>query len=189
MKASSDKTIYDPLEVGHALTDDIIPQIMICAERHKHIFDEEEYFVCLFIAYDPLITTLRRHKYAAFLHMPSPRPQQVCFLYNKITNKLTRLWSMPDARVMAIISEKPFVDKSWRKTKGWVDAFFKGQFWAYIRKESNISHLSEIEYLKTNRQKLIDSGAKEGAPSRPEAFDFSKIHIDHIIDTKTAHTD
>lgn len=189
LKATSDNTVYDPLEIGHALTDDVMEQLMICAERHRFIFDEPEYFVCLFIASDPLIKGIRRHKYAAFLYMPSPRPEQMVCLYNKITNKLIRLWTMPNALQMAFISESPFVEKRWQKTKGWVDAFYRKEFWEFIRKENKITHLSEYEYLRANREKLIQSGAKENPPCGTDAFDFTKIKIDHIVDTKTARTD
>ena len=186
LKAGSDSHVYDPLEIGYALTDDVMPNIIECAVRHHSIFGEDEYFVCLFIASDPLIKGIRRHKYAAFLYLPSPRPEQMCMLYNKVTGKLKRLWTLPNAAQMAMISETPIVDKRWRKTKSWVDAFYKGEFWELIRKENNFNHLSEIEYLKANREKLIQSGAKECPPDLSQPFDFSKISVDHIEDTKTA---
>jgi hypothetical protein len=187
LKAASDKTKYDPLEVAHAKTDDVMPNIIECAERHKAIFDETEYFVCMCVASDPLIKGIERHKYFALLYLPSPRPQQICFLYNKITQRLKRLWTLPNAMQMAILSEMTFVDEKWKKTKGWVDAFFDRSFWHHIRKENNIDHLSEIEYLNLHRDKLIQAGAKEFPPPDANPFDFSKVKIDHIIDTKTAH--
>lgn len=189
LKAASDKTIYDPLEIGYALTDDVYSNLMQCAERHKNIFGEDEYFVCMVIASDPLIKGIRRHKYYAYLYLPSPRPEQMCCLYNKVTNKLIRLWTLPNAVQMAFISEAPYVEKRWQKTKGWVDAFYGKCFWEHIRKEYGIKHLSEIEYLNANRQKLIDAGCKECPPGVSEPFDFSKVTIDHIEDTKTARTD
>ncbi len=188
LKARSDSQVYDPLELGYALTDDVMTNIIECAERHRLIFDEPEYFVCLFVASDPLIKGIRRHKYAAFLYLPSPRPEQMCFLFNKITGKLKRLWSLPNALQMALISEKPHVGKAWKQTKIWVDAFYKKDFWQQIRRENNFDHLSEIEYLQANKEKLIKAGAKECLPGCTEAFDFTKIKIDHIVDTKTART-
>jgi hypothetical protein len=189
LKATSDNKVYDPLEIGYALTEDVYHQLMICAEKHKTIFDETEYFVCLFVASDPLIKGIRRHKYAAFLYLPSPRPEQMCCLYNKVTNKLTRLWTLPSAAQMAHISETPIVSKRWQKTKGWVNAFYGLYFWEHIRKEYNIQHLSEYEYLKANRQKLINAGCKECPTPVSEPFDFSKVTIDHIENTKTARSD
>lgn len=189
LKAQNDKTKYDPLEIGTALTDEIITKVIECAEAHKPIFDEPEYFVCLFIAGDPLLKNVRRHKYAAFLHLPSPRPQQVCFLYNKITGKLKRLWSLPNAAIMAWISETKVVAKRWKETKGWCDAFFKLKFWEHIRHQHGINHLSEVEYLKAHREEFLKAGAKENAPLKADPFDFSKIKINHIVDTKTALPD
>lgn len=186
VKAASDTTKYDPLEVGHALTDDILDQLRICAERYDKIFDEEFYCLILIIAGDPLIKNARRHKYAAFLYLPQPRPQQVVFLYNKKTKDIKRLWSMPDAKVMATISEMKRVAPQWLQTKGWCDAFFDGVFFEYIRKEHDITMLSESEYLNANREELIKAGCKERHPTLPDAFDFSKIAVNKIVDTKAA---
>jgi hypothetical protein len=187
LKATCDKTKYDPLDIGYALTADIIQQVFICAESHIQKFDEQEYFICLNIASDPLIKGIRRHKYAAFLYLPSPRPLQSCFIFNKLTQKIKRLWSLPSAPVMEELYMRSNVSPQFKKTKEWIHAFYDGYFWQQIRKENNFNHLSEIEYLKTNRQKLIDAGAKDGPAPDPEPFDFSKIQINHIENTTTSH--
>jgi len=189
LKALSDNSHYDPLEVGEALCKDVIAQAFICARTHEKIFDEPEFFVCLFIAGDPLLHNLKRHKYAAFLYLPSPRPEQVCFLYNKTTQKLKRLWSLPNAKVMACISEAGYVNSKWRNTKVWCDAFYAGQFWETIRSQNNFNHLSEIEYIRLHREELIKSGAKDVDPSLTDAFDFDKIAIKQIVDTQIAPSD
>lgn len=186
LKAASDKTVYDPLEVGHALCDDIAQQLYLCAHTHESKFDEEEYFVVLNVATDPLIKGVRRHKYAAFLFMPSPRPNQSCFLYNKKTQKLRRMWSLPNPKVMAELSEMTYVDKKWKETKAWCDAFFGLKFWDYVRKQHKIKHFSELEYLQANREKLIESGSKECQPGISDPFDFSKVAINKIVDTNAA---
>lgn len=183
VKARSDTTKYDPLEVAHALTNDIITQLEICGERHAPIFDEEEYCLVLIVASDPLIAGVRRHKYAALLYLPKPRPQQSVFLYNKKTRVIKRLWSMPDAKVMATISEMSYVDPKWQKTKAWCDAFFRGDFHPFIRHQYGISMLSEKEYLELNREKLIQSGGQPVDPGFTEAFDFSKITTNQVIES------
>lgn len=188
-KCARDSTKYDPLEVGHALTDDIIDQLLICAQRHEKIFAENEFFLGLVVAYDPLIKHVRRHKYFALLHLPKPRPQQTIFLYNKQTQKIKRLWSLPDAKVMATISEMAYVAPQWVNTKGWCDAFFDGTFWDHIRSQHSICHLSELEYLETNRHELIKSGCKDSETLIPEPFDFAKIRIEKIVDTKKSLVD
>ena len=188
LQAAADKTKYDPMEIAHALTDGIVEEVFKCAHKHKSIFDESEYFITLNIASDPLIKGIRRHKYAAWLYLPSPRPEQSCFLYNKHTDQIRRLWSLPKAETMALLSEQTIVAKPWQKTKGWVDAFYRLKFWEYIRKEHNINHLSETEYIKLHKQELINAGAKESPTRITEPFDFSKIQINHIVDTKTAHS-
>lgn len=189
LKALSDKSKYDPLEIGHALTDDVYQQLEICAKKHDKIFNEEEYCIGLIVASDPLIKGIRRHKYFAFLYLPQPRPQQSVFLYNKKTQKFRRLWSLPDAKTMAIISEMTHVAPIWRNTKSWCDAFFSRDFFKFIRCQHNISLLSESEYLQANREKLIKSGCKEVDTLSADPFDFSKITIKNIVNSDTTSVD
>lgn len=186
LKAASDKTKYDPLEVGYALTEDVVAQLQLCGERHSTIFDEEEYFLVLIIAGDPLIKGIRRHKYAAFLHMPKPRPEQSCYLYNKKTKKIKRLWTLPSAMVMATISEMRMVADKWRNTKNWCDAFYAGKFFEFIRKQHNVKYLSEREFSDAHSEEIVKSRGNQVDPGLTESFDFSKIKVDHIVDTKTA---
>lgn len=188
-EALLDNTKYDPVDIGLALTDDIMEQLIICANRHKEIMGEEEYFVCLYVASDPLLATVRRHKYCALPFLPKPRPHQAVFLYNKVTDKWKRLWSLPNAWGMACLSQAPFVSKQWRQTKGWCEAFFRGNFWEHIRKEHGISHLAEEEFLALHSDKIVDHLDQKGLPSLADSFDFSKVQIEHIADTATACTE
>lgn len=186
LKALGDNTKYNSLEVGHALTHDIANELQICALKHAKIFDEDEFCVGYVIAADPLIKNIMRRKFFAMLYLPSPRPNQAVFLYNKRTEKfIKRLWVLPNAATMAELSEMKFVSKQYKTMKGWCDAFFDLKFWPYIRKQHNISMLSEIEYLKTNREKLIKAGCKEIQTDITDPFDFSKISTNKIVDTVT----
>lgn len=182
LKAMADETKYDSLEVGHALTEDIAKELEICVRRHNPIFDEKEYCVGYLLATDPLIKGVMRRKFFAMLYLPSPRPNQAVFLYNKTFDRFTkRLWVLPNAMTMAELSESPIVDKQWQSMKAWSDAFFNGTFWQFIRKEAGIDMLSELEYLHANREKLVKSGCKESKSLPSEAFDFSKIATEKVI--------
>ena len=186
-KASHDSTSYDSLEVGHALTEDIAKELEICARRHREIFDEDEYCVGYVLAGDPLIKNLMRRKFFAFLYLPSPRPNQTVFLYNKRMDQFTkRLWTLPNAWSMACLSELTFVEHAWKEMKGWCDAFYKGKFWEHIRKQHNISMLSEIEYLNANREKLIKAGCQETQSFSTDPFDFSKITVNKIVNPENS---
>lgn len=183
-KASHDSTKYDAIEVGHALTDDIAKELMICAHRHRDIFDEEEYCVGYVIAGDPLIHNLMRRKFFAFLYLPSPRPNQAVFLYNKPLDRFTkRLWTLPNAWTMACLSEMTHVDPQLKDMKKWSDSFYKMRFWEDIRRQHNITMLSEMEYLKANREKLIQAGCQEIQAPISDAFDFSKVAVNKVIDS------
>ena len=188
-KAANDETKYQSLEVGHALTEDIAQELMECAHRHREIFDEQEYCVGYVIAGDPLIKNLMRRKFFAFLYLPSPRPNQAVFLYNKTFDRFTkRLWTLPNAWTMACLSELTVVDKQFKDMKGWCDAFYEGNFWPYIRSQHNTDMLSEIEYLNANREKLIKAGCKEGKPAGADAFDFSKVSTNKVINANDTVT-
>lgn len=187
LKAASDESKYNSLDVGHDLTNDVAKELQKCVERHNPIFDEEKYFVGYVLAGDPLLKNVLRRKFFAMLYMPSPRPNQAVFLYNKVFNRFEkRLWVLPNAATMAELSEMPSVSNQWKTMKEWSDAFFDGSFWTLIRKQSGNDLISEIEYLKLNRDKLIKAGCKEVKSPLPNPFDFSKIAINKIVDTNTA---
>lgn len=56
-------------------------------------------------------------------------------------------------------------------------------FWKHIRQEHHIDMPSEHEYFLKHRQELIEAGCKLPGPLDTEAFDFSKIHINDVVDT------
>ncbi len=187
-KALSDSTDYNLLELGHAITDTITEKLRECREHYNKIFDENEYCIVRQSALDPLIKTVKRAKYYGWLYLPSPRPDQTVFLYNKATDTFTkRLWTLPSAARMAqLASTTTFVPKEYQEMQAWSVAFFKGTFWEYIRFQHGIDMLSEHEYLLANRDKLIQAGCKVPDANFSEAFDFSKVAVEKIVDTQTA---
>ena len=186
-KALSDPTKYDALEVGHAMSEDIEKNLYESIQKHLDIIDEPEFCVVMVIAKDPLIKNLVRRKFYCWPYLPKPRPNQAVFLYNKCLSKITkRLWVLPSDMVMAELASLCAVDKRYQTMQAWSIAFFEGKFWDYIRYEHNINMLSEHEYFLEHREELIKAGCKIPAPSLSEPFDFSKIHIEKIIDTQAA---
>ncbi len=175
LEAARDSTRYDLLEVGEALTNDLLKQIWDCIDRHHSIIDEPEFCVVFVRAKDPLLKNILRRKFYAWPFLPSPRPEQTVFHYSKVNDTICRLWSLPSAKVMAVISEMGYVDKQWQKTKNWCDSFFRGTFFEDIRHEHAIKLLSESEYLEANREPLIKAGCKEIDPSFTKPFDFAKV--------------
>jgi hypothetical protein len=211
-KALSDNTKYDALEVGHAMTDDIMPQLRQCIENHKTIINENEFCIVMLIAKDPLIHNLIRRKFYAWPYLPKPRPNQAVFLYNKGLDKIThRLWVLPSDVVMAELHSLPHVDKRYQTMKAWSDAFYKGwkfiknksgldengkpspgrfynadpcYFWEYVRQDQRISMPSEHEFFLKSREELIQAGCKIPTADDTEPFDFSKVHIEKVVDTQ-----
>lgn len=184
-QVSKDTTKYDAREVGHALADDIGIHLRTAIDNHKHIINEPEFCVVMVIATDPLIKNVMRRKFYCWPYLPSPRPNQSVFLYNKGKDDITkRLWVLPSAMVMAELTSLPIVDKRYLTMQAWSMAFMKGTFWEYIRHEHNITMPSEHEYFLAHRDELIKAGCKVGNPGDSEAFDFSKIAIEKIVDTK-----
>jgi hypothetical protein len=186
-KALADTTKYDALEVGHHMADDIEKHLYESIQKHKHIIDENEFCVVMVIAKDPLIKGLTRRKFYCWPYLPKPRPNQAVFLYNKRQDKITkRLWVLPSDMVMAELASLTIVDKRYKTMQAWSVAFFEGKFWEYIRYEHDITMPSEREYFLQHREELINAGCKLPDASSTEAFDFSKIHIKHVVDTQTA---
>lgn len=79
-KAASDTTKYNALEVGHALSDDILPHLHQAIENHIKIIDENEFCVVMVISKDPLISNLMRRKFYCWPYLPKPRPNQAVFI-------------------------------------------------------------------------------------------------------------
>ncbi len=193
LKASKDSTKYDSREVGHALVEDgsIARNLVEAAQRHRAIFDMDEYCVGYVIASDPLIAGVMRRKFFAYPHLPSPRPEQAIFLYNKPLDKITkRLWVLPaafsnnpNAWTMERLYVTDLVPNEYQTMKAWSKAFYDGVFWDYVRKDQDISMLSEHEYLKANREKFIEAGSKEFNSNLTESFDFSKITVNKVVDS------
>lgn len=186
-KARQDNTKYLAREVGEAMCHDIDKQLRDCIEKHKNIIMEDEFCIVRIIATDNLIHGLKRIKYYAWPYLPSPRPNQAVFLYNKPLDKITkRLWVLPNAFTMAELCEKPVVPKEYETMQAWSIAFHNGTFWDYIRHDQNIDMLSEREYISKHREELIKAGCKLPDTRIAESFDFSKIEIKEVVDTQAA---
>ena len=189
-KAFADTTKYDAREVGHALADDIGVHLDKAIENYHNIIDEEEFCVVMVIATDPLIKNVMRRKFYCWPYLPSPRPNQAVFLYNKPLGRITkRLWVLPSAMVMAELSELAIVHEKYKTMQAWSIAFMKGTFWEYIRYEHGIKMPSEREYFLAHKEELIKAGGKLPDSGFSEAFDFSKVAVEKIVDTKTAMLD
>jgi hypothetical protein len=184
-KANRDNTRYNALEVGHAMSDDILPHLRESIEKHRNLFDEDEFCVVMVIAKDPLIPNLIRRKFYCWPYLPKPRPNQAVFLYNKSLDRIIkRLWVLPSDAVMAeLAGTNIIVHKKYETMQAWSVAFFKKEFWEYIRHEHNITMPSEHEYFLANREKLIQAGCKIPTSHDTDAFDFSKIQVNQVEDT------
>jgi hypothetical protein len=135
------------------------------------------------IADDPLISNLKRFKYYGWLYLPSPRPNQAVFLYNKVKDTIRRLWVLPSAAVMAeLAGTNVIVHKRYETMQAWSVAFFKGEFWEYIRHEHGIDTLSEQEFILAHRDELLKAGCKIPNSDFSDPFDFSKVSVKQVID-------
>lgn len=189
-KAFSDTTKYDAKEVGHALADDIGIHLRQAIENHKDIISETEFCVVMVIATDPLIKNLMRRKFYCWPYLPSPRPNQAVFLYNRDKDDIIkRLWVLPSAMVMAELTSLPIVDKRYHTMQAWSMAFMKGTFWDYIRHEHHITMPSEHEYFLAHREELIKAGCQVPDSNASHAFNFDKIMIEKVVDSQTIIAD
>jgi hypothetical protein len=198
-KAMADETKYDALEVGHGMADDIEKHLNESIEKHLMIQDESgeypwrqlpEFCVGFVIAEDPLIKNLKRRKFFCSPFLPSPRPNQAMFLYNRRAGRIVkRLWVLPSDMVMAELATMQVVDKRYQTMQAWSVAFFEGHFWEYVRDEHQISMLSQQEYISQHRKELIEAGCDLVESGYTNPFDFDKISIEKVIDTQESLVD
>ncbi len=191
LKAAADTVRYDPLEIGDALTNDILIEVWKCIDAHYAKIDEPEFCIIMLRASDPLIQGVMRRKFYAWPYLPKPRPEQLVFHYRKLDDMIQRLWSLPSAKVMAVLSEMSNPAPQWKQTKSWCDAFFCGfkydkkkdiwvnnnelAFFDFIRLQSNIDMPTESEFLNTHRAELLIASKNDVISNLPDPFEFSKI--------------
>jgi hypothetical protein len=176
-KALSDQTKYDALEVAHGSTDDVLGQLLESAHTYADKINQIEYCIVMVIASDPLLVNLRRRKFYCWPYLPSPRPNQGVWLYNKVLDRIVkRLWVLPCPEAMAILATPgKIVDKKYQTMQSWSRSFYRAKFWEDIRDEHKISMLSQDEYFKLHSEELMQSGVDIANPGDSEAFDFSKV--------------
>lgn len=197
----TDSTRYDPLEVGHEITDRMAAELNKCVEKHLDILDVPEFCVGMLICDDNIVNNVKRIKYYAWPFLPEPRPRQTVFWYRRSTDQLTRIWSLPDAKTMAHLASMQAVSKEWMLSKFWVDTlyqWFNGlvtglqpyYFYEVIRRQTGCKMLSEKEHVA----QLVNSGQKASSSCHdqidtlfPETFDAFKpfeskvVHPNEII--------
>ena len=184
-KLAKDETKYDAREIGQWLSESVEEQLYKAAHTYESMIDEPEYCVVMIIADDPLLKSVIRRKFYCWPYLPSPRPNQSVFLYNKAKSRIVkRLWVLPDPQTMAELSSLAVVHKQYKTMQAWSVAFFQGKFWEYIRYEHGIDMLSELEYMSKHREELIKAGCKVPDTHDPEPFDFSKIGIKKVVDSE-----
>lgn len=182
-KALKDNTRYQAYEVGEAIVSDDGKQFEKIINTYRDMIGEDEFCAVKLIAEDPLLKNLKRQKFYCWPYLPSPRPNQAVFLYNKKTDKMKRLWVLPNALTMAELASVTYrVHPSWETMQAWSVAFFKGNFWQFIRWQHGIDMLSQEEFIALHRDELIKAGSQLFNPDRAEPFDFSKIGPDKVID-------
>lgn len=202
LEAKADTTRYDPLEIGDALTNDILIEVWKCIDAHHAKINEPEFCVVMLRASDPLIHGVMRRKFYAWPYLPKPRPEQIVFHYAKANDTIQRLWSLPSAKVMAVLSEMSHPAPQWKQTKSWCDAFFHGfrydkkqniwinkkpeAFYEFIRMTSNVDMPSESEFLNAHHAELLKASRNQIEGDLPDAFDFSKILKTKVVNSDKA---
>lgn len=190
-KALSDNTKYDLFELAHAINEDLDEHIRTAIENYRDKIDQEEFCVVMILARDPLIKNLQRRKFYCWPWLPSPRPNQCVFLYNKPLDRITkRLWVLPCAESMALLATNNLmVAKDYQTMRDWSVAFFKGRFWEFIRYQHEIEMLSQQEHFELARQELRKTGIDLPDFDTSQPFDFSKISAYNVTDPGISTSD
>lgn len=181
-KVKRDSTKYDPADMAFGMLEKVPQELIECANRHKNLIGEEEYFVCYVISDDPILKGIRRKKYHALMFMPTPVPEQAVWLYNKVLDTFKFLWCLPKPWPMACYSTMTHVDKKKRRMKAWCKAYFEGNFWETIRQMHGIDHLSEYEFRLKHRNEIADFVPDNSNPCLTQPFDFAKVGFGDVED-------
>lgn len=187
-KALNDTNKYDARELALEVTDDLEDQLYQAVSNYESQIPQQEFCVVMIIASDPLIHNLKRRKFYCWPWLPSPRPNQAVFLYNKSAQRIIRrLWVLPCAQTMAELADsRLIVDKRYTTMQAWSKAFFKGNFWDFIREDQGINMLSQQEYFDLEGIQNGDPIRNFSEPCIPESFDFSKISCGKFENSKDA---
>jgi hypothetical protein len=176
-QALKDNTRYDARDLALGVTDDLEDQLYQAVQNYKDHIDQDEFCVVMILAEDKLIHNLKRRKFYCWPWLPSPRPNQAVFLYNKKADRIIkRLWVLPCPEVMAELATPGLiVDKRYQTMQAWSKAFFRGTFWNFIRGDQKVSMLSQEEHFKLHNIKDSHPVSDFSQSVIPEAFDFSQI--------------
>lgn len=191
-KLNKDTTKYDAREVGQYMVDEVGIHLNQCVDNHLNHQDETgnypwrelpQFCVIMQLGKDPLLKNVTRRKFYCCPFLPSPRPNQAVFLYERKADRITkRLWILPSDMVMAELASLIAVDEIYKTMQAWSIAFFEGKFWEYIRHEHDLKMCSQQEYISHHRKELIEAGCELVNSDSAEPFDFSKIFIKKVVD-------
>ena len=182
---SKDTTKYDMLEVAHAVCANTREDLQACARIHNPIMDMDEYYIMMVLVKDNIEDKLGRRVFCALAFMPKPRPDQAVWLYNKMSDRIERLWVLPNAATMAYISEMSWVGPRYESMKRWSDAFFEKKFWKLIRQEQDRPDLlTEDEAFSINLDELVKRAGDGVESIRAKTRDSIQTDAEEFIDSQ-----
>lgn len=164
-KARQDRHRYDPRELAYEKCQGVYERLMQCAHLASLKTEEPHFFVVMLICTDinKNLQNLEIHKYYPDLFLPEPRPSQLVCMYNKALDRLIRIWSLPSPLTMARASSLDIVPKEWILTKSWCDAFYRGDFHCFIRKQAMIDDLTRKEFSELHGEELAQFRAENSS--------------------------
>ena len=178
-QASCDTEKYCSLEVGESMASQIEEQVWECIARQKDKF-EGDFCVVMLIASDPLLKNMIRRKFYAWPFLPKPRTSQTVWYYHSKKEEIQGLWCLPAADAVATLSIMCVVDKQYKNMKRWSDYLYTKDFWKLIRKESNISMLSEEEHLDIIRKEGTNLSRDDLSPVSTDPIDRMQFYANQV---------
>lgn len=182
-RANKDTSNYCAFDIGNELVKDIEAQVNECIEKHRETFDSDEFCVVMLIARDPLLKNVIRRKFYAWPFLPKPRTSQTVWLYNKRSDKIKMLWCLPYADTLAMLTMMLNVDPAYKNMQRWSNYFYTTEFWSLIRKEHDISMLSEEEHLEVKRKEGAQSLADDISPIPTNPIDSVKFDAEKVVNS------
>lgn len=152
-----DRTKYKSMEVAEQQLLSLPKQLEELIERAEKELEEDTFALVMILKKDfrmPYVVK-RIFFYSAFL--PKPMPDQAVWVYNRKTQKLTFMWSLPEPEGCAYLSYMVQVDPKWKRTADWCKGYFNKTLIDQRRKETGVKLETESEFLELNRNKLTNA--------------------------------
>jgi hypothetical protein len=179
-----DPTKYNSMEIAEAASESIEAQVRKSIQKGLKKFSDDLFSIVMMSKKDRNLPFMVKRLFTETPFLPKPAPDQAVWVYNRKTDKLTFMWSLPNPHLCALLSVSNNVDKKWENTALWCRLFFEGKLHHYIRAKNNIKIETEKEFKYLHREELLKMFNDHRESLITDALNQSEVGVDGIPDSK-----